>query len=85
MGRGGDDLVSALAQIGDGLRADQAGAADDDDFQGFPPELVPTLAVVRKRIVRCLRQLSKSLDVLLSDDRCSRIVAQRSIVLLEAE
>src|SRR5205823_253777 len=30
--RGGDDLVTALAQNGDGLRADQAGAADDDDL-----------------------------------------------------
>src|SRR5262249_45831698 len=29
--RGGDDLVAALAQNGDGLRTDQAGAADDDD------------------------------------------------------
>src|SRR5215475_557161 len=32
IGRGGDDLVAALAQNGDGLRADQAGAADDDDL-----------------------------------------------------
>ena len=31
-GRGGNDLVAALAQNGDGLRADQAGAADDDDL-----------------------------------------------------
>jgi hypothetical protein len=29
--------VAALAQNGDGLRADQAGAADDDDFHGLPP------------------------------------------------
>src|SRR5262245_9026756 len=29
---GGDDLVAALAQNGDGLRADQAGAADNDDL-----------------------------------------------------
>jgi hypothetical protein len=30
--------VAALAQNGDGLRADQAGAADDDDLHGssFP-------------------------------------------------
>src|SRR5947207_15821758 len=35
-GRGGDDLVAALAQNGDGLRADQAGAADDDDLHGLP-------------------------------------------------
>jgi hypothetical protein len=32
--RGGDDLVAALAQNGDGLRADQASAADDDDLHG---------------------------------------------------
>src|SRR3984885_3108407 len=32
VGRGGDDLVAALAQDGDRLRADQAGAADDDDL-----------------------------------------------------
>src|SRR5262249_48618665 len=30
------DLVAALAQNGDGLRADQACAADDDDLHGFP-------------------------------------------------
>jgi hypothetical protein len=34
--RGGDGLVAALAQNGDGLRADQAGAADDDDLHGLP-------------------------------------------------
>ena len=34
---GGDDDVATLAQNGDGLRADQAGAADDDDLNGFPP------------------------------------------------
>jgi hypothetical protein len=28
--------VAALAQNGDGLRADQAGAADDDDLHGLP-------------------------------------------------
>ena len=36
LGRGGDDLVATLAQNGDGLRADQAGAADDDDLYGLP-------------------------------------------------
>jgi hypothetical protein len=35
-GRGGNDLVAALAQNRDGLRADQAGAADDDDLYGLP-------------------------------------------------
>src|SRR5438094_7527794 len=35
LGRGGDDLVAALAQSGDRLRADQAGAADDDDLHGL--------------------------------------------------
>src|SRR5436305_14780906 len=35
-GRGGDDLVAAPAQNGDGLRADQAGATDDDDLHGGP-------------------------------------------------
>jgi hypothetical protein len=29
--------VAAPAQNRDGLRADQAGAADDDDFHGSPP------------------------------------------------
>ena len=29
-------LVAALAQNGDGLRADQAGPADDDDLHGLP-------------------------------------------------
>jgi hypothetical protein len=28
--------VAALAQNGDGLRADQAGATDDDDLHGLP-------------------------------------------------
>src|SRR5207245_6263018 len=37
IGRGGDDLVAALAQNGDGLRADQAGAADNDDLHSEPP------------------------------------------------
>src|SRR6185295_2395364 len=36
IGRGGDDLVAAPAQDGDGLRADQAGTADDDDLHGLP-------------------------------------------------
>jgi hypothetical protein len=29
--------VATLAQNGDGLGADQAGAADDDDLHGLPP------------------------------------------------
>jgi hypothetical protein len=37
IGRGGDDLVAALAQDGCGLRADQAGTADDDDLDWFTP------------------------------------------------
>jgi hypothetical protein len=37
VGRGGDDLVAALAQNGDGFRADQAGAADNDDLHREPP------------------------------------------------
>ena len=40
IGRGGDDLVAALAQNGDGLRADQAGAADDDDLHMRSPSVV---------------------------------------------
>src|SRR5215831_6962503 len=36
IGRGGEDLVTALAQNRDGLRADQAGAANDDDLHGLP-------------------------------------------------
>jgi hypothetical protein len=31
-----DDLVAALAQNGDGLRADQAGAPDNDDLHDLP-------------------------------------------------
>src|SRR5215469_14362982 len=34
--RSGDGLVAALAKDGDGLRADQAGAADDDDLHNLP-------------------------------------------------
>jgi hypothetical protein len=34
IGGGGDDLVAALTQNGDGLRADQPGTADDDDLLG---------------------------------------------------
>ena len=34
--RGSDDLVADLAQNGDGLRADEAGAADHDDLHGLP-------------------------------------------------
>jgi hypothetical protein len=34
-GRGGEDLVAALTQDGDGLRADQVGAADND-LHGVP-------------------------------------------------
>ena len=34
--QGGQDLVAGLAQNGDGLRADQAGAADDDDLHDLP-------------------------------------------------
>src|SRR5260221_282730 len=41
LGRGGDDLMAALAQNGDGLRADQAGAADDDDLHVMSPEFGP--------------------------------------------
>ena len=37
LGRGGDDLVAALTQNDDGLRADQAGAADHNDLHSLPP------------------------------------------------
>src|SRR3954468_22885647 len=37
IGRCGNDLVAALAQNGNSLRADQASAADDDDLHGLPP------------------------------------------------
>src|SRR5215472_8317991 len=37
IGRGGDDLVAVLAQNGDGLRTDQAGAADNDDLHCASP------------------------------------------------
>jgi hypothetical protein len=33
--RGRDDLVAALTQNGDSLRADQTGAPDDDDLHDF--------------------------------------------------
>src|SRR5438046_5580948 len=36
IGRGGDDLVAALAQNGDDLRADQACSADNDDLHSEP-------------------------------------------------
>ncbi|MCY1221334.1 hypothetical protein D9M72_333860 [compost metagenome] len=36
-GRGGHDLVAALAQNGDGLRADQAGPANDDNLHDASP------------------------------------------------
>jgi len=35
IGRGGEDLMAALAQNLDGLRADQPGAADNDDPSWF--------------------------------------------------
>src|SRR5262249_31591665 len=35
-GRAGDDLMAALAQHGDGLRADEAGATDNDDLHSLP-------------------------------------------------
>src|SRR6516165_8716199 len=46
-GRCGDDLVAALAQNGDGLRTDQACAADDDDLHGLA-SLVDDLAPLRR-------------------------------------
>src|SRR5215831_8598863 len=51
-GRGGDDFVAALAQNGDGLRADQAGAADDDDLHGLlsPCRRLETLKWVRMQV-----------------------------------
>src|SRR6185312_8633236 len=41
IGRCGDDLVAALAQNGDGLRADQARAAYDDDLHVMTPAFGP--------------------------------------------
>ena len=35
-GRAGDNLVTLFAQNGDGLRADQAGAPDNDNLHGLP-------------------------------------------------
>src|SRR5215467_12576647 len=35
-GRAGDDLVTLFAQNGNGLRADQAGASDNDNLHGLP-------------------------------------------------
>src|SRR6187200_3411074 len=37
IGRGGDDVVAALTQNGDGLRANQARAADHDDLHLASP------------------------------------------------
>src|SRR5262245_58152734 len=39
VGRGSDDLVATLSQNGNGLRPDQACAADDDDSHCEPPGL----------------------------------------------
>src|SRR5262245_7350891 len=39
LGRRSDDVVAALAQNGDGLRADQAGATDDDDLHSLHSQL----------------------------------------------
>src|SRR5215831_13223824 len=36
LGRAGDDLVTLFAQNGHGLRADQAGAPDNDNLHGLP-------------------------------------------------
>ena len=36
LGRGSSDVVAALAQNSDALRADQAGATDDNDLHGLP-------------------------------------------------
>src|ERR1044071_2068135 len=38
IGRGGDKLVPSLAQDSHDLRADAAGAADDDDLHRSPPD-----------------------------------------------
>jgi hypothetical protein len=36
LGRASDDLVIPFAQNGDGFRADQAGAPDNDKLHGLP-------------------------------------------------
>src|SRR5262245_27394347 len=43
IGRGSDDLVATLSQNGDGLRANQAGAADNDDLHCEPPWILNLL------------------------------------------
>src|SRR4029077_14321471 len=70
IGRGGEGLVAALAQNGNGLRADQAGAPDDDDLHirspfGSRPQSDDCLGSLRIRItVRRIRV--KSCQYLLS-------------------
>src|SRR5262249_31774905 len=59
IGRGGDDLVAALAQNGDGLRADQTGAADHDDLHSDPLVCSP-----QTRTTRCSAP-SRNLPLLL--------------------
>src|SRR5215475_14345668 len=55
VGRGGDDLVAALAQNGNGLRADQAGAADDDDLHGLPLSTRVTPRTLLTHVITQLR------------------------------
>src|SRR5689334_6330673 len=72
--RAGDDLVAALAQNGDDLRADQPGAADDDDLHRLPPLSITGASQIwfeRKRV-------KTSAGVL----RWSRDAGQRSARLL---
>src|SRR5215470_14849106 len=50
IGRGGDDLVAALAQDGDCLRPDQAGTADNDDLHvPFPLFRFAVFAALARR------------------------------------
>jgi hypothetical protein len=51
-GRAGDDLVTLFAQNGDGLRADWAGAPDNDNFHGLPACRRLKAATLAKNLVR---------------------------------
>src|SRR5579863_6150362 len=69
--RGGEDLVTARAQNGDGLRADQAGAADDYDLHDGPSlpsserrqttkRPCPVRPEQRQSLTRSMRRLAKT-------------------------
>src|SRR5262249_49702866 len=74
LGRGGENLVAALAQNGDGLRADQPGAADDDDLHGHtPPCLVVEMGGKLKRAAaRIFHGIALDFSIVSSGGRSTR-------------